>query len=408
MGVWQAIRLVRGLADVGASGAATGSERRRRARRYNREKNRLQFVGLGVNLVLGALFVFSGTAVWLRERVQQRTGRGRGSVPLTAMFFALLGWLVSLPLSFYSSFVVEHRFDLSNQTRRAWLGDQLKGLGVGLALQAPVASAVYAVIRRWPHRWWAILSGLSIPVTVIMAQLFPVLILPLFNKFEPLRDEALAERLKRLAAASGIEVADVLQMDMSRQTRKANAFFAGIGRTKRIVLADTLLENFTPEEIEVVVAHEIAHQAHRDLWRMIALGSLATFGVSALVDRLARATLRRAGARIGTRRLDDVATLPLLTWLLGLLNLGLAPLQNAYSRRIERRADEFALRLTNDPLAFGGAMSRLAEMNLDDPHPPAWIRFLMYSHPPTYERIEHARTFARERALPEPAPLERD
>lgn len=401
-----ALALRRLAADGASPGARTvDPERLRRARRYNRTKEQLFLVGLVTSLVTGALVVFSGAAARVRTAVQRRTGRGLPGDAATTTVYSLLGWLAALPLDYISSYVVEHRYGLSNQTRTAWLTDHLKGLGVGLVLQTPLALAGYTAIRRWPRTWWAIVSAASIPLTVLLAQLGPVLIMPLFNKYEPLKDRELAERLKALAARSGIEVADVLQTDMSRQTKKANAFFAGLGRTKRIILADTLLEQFTPEEIEVVVAHEIAHQAHRDIWRFIALGSVFTVALSFLVDRLARGTLARFGSRIGTDRLGDVATMPLLSWFLSIAGLLLGPVQNWYSRRIERRADAFALELTRDPVAFGSAMTRLAAVNLSDPKPPALVRLLLYGHPSIAERIDHARAFAAEHDLPAPEPI---
>lgn len=400
------LRVILLLASQATSGGRSERDDLRRARDYNRTKERLYIIGTVSGLVTGGLFVFTGLATRLRDGIAGQLGRGLAGRSATAAAYGLLGWLASLPLGFYSGYVVEHRFDLSNQTRRAWAWEALKSLGISLVFEVPVVDGLYAIIRRWPRYWWAIASAISIPLTVLMAQLFPVLIAPLFNKYEPLTNRELAERLKQIAAQSGIRVADVLQMDMSRQTKKANAFFAGLGRTKRIVLADTLLETFTPEEIEVVVAHEIAHQAHRDIWRFIALGTAFTFSLSYVVDRLAHWALSHLGRRIGVRRLDTVATLPLLAWLGSLAGLVLGPLQNAYSRRIERAADSYALRLTRDPISFARAMVRLAEVNLADPSPPALVRYLLYSHPPIRERVEHARRFARENALPVPEPLE--
>ncbi len=384
-----------------AASEAKGMERER-ARSYNRQKEILVIVGMVLGWVTGALFLFTGSAARVRAWARRAAGRGVAGRSLAALAYTLLGSLVELPLTYYGGYTLEHRYGLSNQTRRAWAWDHLKALLVGLAFELPIVNAAYAVIRRWPRAWWWILSTLSIPFTVLMAQLGPVLILPLFNKYEPLRDRALAERLKRVAERSGIHVADVLQMDMSRQTRKANAFFAGLGPTKRIVLGDTLLKNFTPEEIEVVVAHEAAHQAHRDIWRFIALGSAASYALAFAVDRAARATLHRFGSRLGFREIDDVASLPLFGWLLALAGALLGPIQNAYSRRIERQADAFALRLTHDPQAFVDAMRRLADVNLADPAPPAIVKYTMYSHPPIAERLDHARQYAREHGLPEP------
>jgi STE24 endopeptidase len=309
----------------------------------------------------------------------------------------LLSFLASFPLSFLGGFVVEHRYSLSNQTVRAWLVDQLKGLGVSLVLAIPLVQGAVWVIRRYPARWWAVLSGLTIPFTIILANLAPVLLLPLFNTFVPLRDKSLAERIKRLAAGQGVHVSEVLQMDMSKQTKKANAFFTGVGNTKRIVLGDTLLDEFTPDEVEVVLAHELGHQVHRDLWKLIALQTPVTLITFFAAHQLFPPALRRFGKRLGLRveeGTSDVAGLPLLALLGGAASMGLMPIINGVNRRfIEHRADVYALQLTGKREAFISAMRKLARMNLANPKPSPLIKYLFYSHPPVQERIDYGRSY---------------
>lgn len=371
----------------------------KRARRYSRTRQWLALADLLWSGALAAIALSSGASARLRERAERVAPRRLGPVmPYTAaaiVFSALL----SLPLSYLRGFAVERRYGLSNQSRRAWLGDQAKQLGVGLVLGAPLTQGVYWIMRRYPRRWWAVLSALTVPFTVVLGQLAPVLILPLFNKYEPLKDRALAERITTLAADQGVRVAAVLQMDMSRQTSKANAFFTGLGATKRIVLGDTLLDEFTPDEVEVVLAHELAHQVHRDLWKGIGVGTLATIVTSYAVHRLAPPLLARFGPRYGldtSQGAADVAAMPLLGLLLGGVSLILSPLQHAWTRTmVERTADRYALDLTRNPTAFVGAMTKLGRMNLADPKPPALIKYLLYSHPPLQERIEMGRSYTR-------------
>jgi STE24 endopeptidase len=362
-----------------------------RAREYSRLKDHLGLLGTALGLLAGALLIFSGLAKWLARRTLGR----RGSTPLSrAAYAGLLGlgaWLVGLPLAYFSGYIVEHRFGLSRQSRAGWLGDQLKGQAIGAALGLPLLEGLYRIIGRFPRWWWLITGILAVPLTTALAHLFPVLIAPRFNTFTPLEDEELTERLRELAAQSGIEVAGVMTMDMSRRTGKANAYFAGLGSTKRIVLSDTLLERFTHDEIEVIVAHEIAHQANRDIWRFIALGGVFTLATSALADRVLRGFLRRSGRRmLGTRELGDIRSLPALGMAFSVAGLLLTPLQLMYSREIERRADAFALALTRDPDAFSSAMLKLAETNLADPTPSNLRVWLLYSHPPIVERIARA------------------
>lgn len=365
-----------------------------RSKEYNRAKQRIMLAGMFLSIVGGALFIASGLPKRISDAVESYSDNKWVRRTLFSLILTGLETAVTLPLGYFSGYILEHRYGLSNQTRLSWATDQLKGLVIALPFAAFAANMMLEIIERWPKRWWAITTALALPFTVLLSQLAPVLIAPLFNKFVPLKDHRLAARLKKLAGDSGINVASVLQMDMSRQTKKANAFFAGMGRTKRIVLADTLLESFSPDEIEVVVAHEIAHQAHRDLWRFVALGTIFTAALSWTVDFVSRRILEKYGERIGVPSLSHVTALPLLGWLLSLVGLSLAPIQNAYSRYIERRADSYALRLTRDPSAFEGAMRRLGEMNLSDPNPSALVKYTMYSHPPISERIARARRFA--------------
>ncbi len=393
---------------AGAAGAAAGDDglypgvaERERALRYNRTREWLVLVGMAWSALLSLLALATGFSARLRDLAARVAPRRLGApVPYT-LAATLLSTLATLPLSYYSGYLIERRYGLTDQTRRAWFGEQAKGAAIGLALELPLIHGVYWIIRRYPQRWWAILSALTVPFTILLANLAPVLILPRFNRFEPLKDRALAERIKALAAAQGVTVSDVLQMDMSKQTKKANAFFTGVGTTKRIVLGDTLLDEFTPDEVEVVLAHELGHQVARDLWKLIGLGTATTIGTLYLVHRLAGPLLRCVGPRFGLdarRGVEDVAALPLLGLLLGAVSLVLTPLQNAISRElIERPADRYALDLTGNSAAFVGAMEKLGRMNLADPDPPALVKFLLYSHPPLRERIAFGRGYGVER-----------
>lgn len=249
---------------------------------------------------------------------------------------------------------------------------------------------MFATLRRYPQHWWLVCSGAVVPLTAVFAQLFPVLIAPRFNTYEPLRDEELARRLRDLTSRAGVPVADVMQMDMSRRTTKANAFFTGIGRTKRIVLADTMLETFTPEEIEGVVAHEAAHQVNKDIWRFVALSGIFTLLTARTIDLLGRPMLRHLPYTSATRDLANPRALPAIGAVLSLAGILLSPFQLAYSRAIERKADRYAIELTGDPGAYATAMRKLAEQNLADPNPPRPVTLLLHSHPPIAERIARA------------------
>lgn len=381
--------------SAGGDEVYADSKEEQRAVRYSQIREWLVLVDLVFGSLVSVLALVSGFSARLRDLSERLAPRRLGPVMPFAAVGMVLSFLVSLPLSYLSGYAVEQRYGLSNQSRRSWLVEQIKGLGVGALIGLPIAQGAYWVMRRYPQRWWAVLSGLTIPLTVILANLAPVLLFPLFNKFEPLEDQALADRIRNLAGREGVHVSEVLQMDMSKQTKKANAFFTGLGNTKRIVLGDTLLQEFDQDEIEVVLAHELGHQVHRDIWKLIGLQvpvTLLTFYVS---NRLIGPVARRAGTRWGLRPEDgaaDVAALPLLMLLGGLVRLVLTPILNAVSRNaVEHQADVYALNLTGKTDAFVGAMKKLGRMNLSNPKPSALVKIVLYSHPPLGERIAFAR-----------------
>jgi STE24 endopeptidase len=361
-----------------------------RARTYSRTRDRLALFGSALSLLASSGYIFSGLAEKLNDRMLPSSTSSIWQRLRYTATLSLLSSLASLPLRYVGDYVIEHRYGLSKQSRAGWLSDIVKESAMSTPLELGVIEGLYATMRRWPRHWWLVCAGAVVPLTAAMAQLFPVLIAPRFNKYEPLRDRDLAERLTDMTARAGVPVADVMQMDMSRRTTKANAFFAGIGRTKRIVVADTMLDTFTPEEIEGVVAHETAHQVHGDIWRFIALSGVATLVTAKVVDMVTRGLLRRLPYLTGTQDIANVRSLPVLGFVLSVSGVVLAPLQFAYSRRIERKADRYAIRLTGNPSAYAAAMRKLAEQNLSDPNPPRPIVLLLHSHPPLAERISTA------------------
>jgi STE24 endopeptidase len=296
-----------------------------------------------------------------------------------------------LPVAYLGGHEVERRFGLTRQSTRGWLGDQVKGLLLGVLLQTPLLTATYAIIRRRPRDWWLIIAGASVPLTVALSNLAPVLLMPLFNRFQPLRDETLAARVRALAAHSGVQISDVFEMDKSRQSEKPNAMFTGLGNTKRIVLGDTLLAGFSQDEVEAVVAHELGHQVHGDIWRLIGFGAGAGFGMAWLLSQTAPRAVWGTRERTGVSEVADEASLPVLALLMTAMGLVLMPVQAAFSRAMERRADRFAVELTRNGEAYARAMEGLAAQSLADPDPPRPVVIMLYSHPPIAERIRAAR-----------------
>ncbi len=293
----------------------------------------------------------------------------------------------SWPFAFYNGFLLERRYGLATQTARQWVTDHLKAVGIGLLFAEAGAGFVYAALRSWPDGWWLV-SALAYGVVALgLVNLAPVLLLPIFFAFKPVDRAALRERLLALAARAHTSINGVYEWRLSDRTKKANAALAGIGNTRRILLSDTLLAGYSDDEIEVILAHELAHHVYRDIWSTILLDGALTLAGFFLVDRL----LQAAVPRLGLRGASDVAGLPLLLIAGGALGLAARPLINAVSRAHERRADRYALEMTMNPAAFMTAMKRLGQQNLAEDDPSPLVRAFFYTHPPIKERLEGAR-----------------
>lgn len=300
--------------------------------------------------------------------------------------FGVGSTLLMAPLKFYRGFILEHRFGLSRLTVRGWLVREAKQLAVSGVLSLLVLEGLYALLRLTPTMWpvWATLGWVAF--SVILARVFPTVLLPIFYKTSPLPDKALVDRLLALCERVGMSALGVFRFDLGAETRKANAALAGLGATRRILLSDTLVANFTPEEIEGVLAHELAHHHYHHIVKLLGLSALGSWVTFTLTNMVGDAWV---GA-LGLSGLADVAGWPILMLCFSALGLMGLPLQNAISRRFEWEADQFAVATTGLPQAFAGALRRLAELNLADPNPPRWVTWLFYDHPPITERIEAA------------------
>jgi STE24 endopeptidase len=293
---------------------------------------------------------------------------------------------------FYQGHLLEHRYGLSTQSTGHWFADQAKGVALGIVLGAAGTAVIYFALREFPDQWWWISSLVFVLATIVLARLAPVLLLPIFYKFKPLERPELVNRLMALAARARTDVVGVFEWVLSGHTRKANAALAGMGRTRRILLSDTLLADYSEDEIEVILAHELAHHVHHDLWRGIAVQSVILAGGFFVAD----VVLRAAADPLALRGISDPAGLPVLLLCGGVWSLLAMPLANAMSRAQERAADRYALAATRNVDAFVTAMKRLSQQNLAEEYPSPIVRWLFYSHPPIRERIDAARAFARE------------
>ena len=363
-------------------------EKQKQAKQYARIRRRLWLVDTIFSAVYALLWLFLGWATSLRTWLSSFTDN---QWLLVALFIAIFGGiyaLINLPLSYYSSFVLPHRFDQSNQTFRDWVIDQLKGLAVGLPLSLLLLELLYLALRVTGDLWWLWAAGGMLLFTVLLSNLAPILIMPLFNKYVPLGEEhrELADRLLELARRANTKVRGVFKFDMSRRTKAANAALTGIGNTRRIVLGDTLINEFSTDEIETVLAHELGHHVHRDIPFLIAIGTLST----TLSLYLASLALDWAVGYFGFTGPADIAAFPALGLIFGAYGLITMPLENAISRWRENMADDYALQSTGKKEAFASAFTRLANQNLGEVDPEKWVVWLFYSHPPLGERIAKA------------------
>jgi STE24 endopeptidase len=366
--------------------------------RYHRLRRRADLLGTAVAgvLLLGLLLLggahrlrelAAAIAQWLPGGLEEAM-----TVVVLTILIALFLQIVELPFAFYQGHLLEHRYGLSTQAVGHWLTDQAKGVALGLLLAAAGASVVYFALREVPDDWWWISAAVFAAATVVLARMAPVVLLPIFYKFKPLDRPALVDRLMTLATRARTDVVGVFEWVLSGHTRKANAALAGMGRTRRILLSDTLLADYSEDEIEVILAHELAHHVHSDLWRGIAVHSAALVGGFFVANLV----LRAFADRLGLRGISDPAGLPLLLLAGGAWSILVMPIANAVSRAQERAADRYALETTRNVDAFVTAMKRLSQQNLAEEYPSPVVRWLFYSHPPIRERIDAARAFARE------------
>jgi STE24 endopeptidase len=370
------------------SNSGLDPEKQKRAKQLAKINRRLMMVDLAIS----ALYFVAWLAFGWSEAVKNwLMGFARNDWLLVFLYVLIIGsilFVINLPLSFYQGYTLPHRFDLSTQSIGGWITDQVKSILLGGILGMIVLEIIYAILRAFPSLWWLWVAGVLLVFNVILANLAPTLLMPLFNKFVPLGEEhaELAERLLQLARRSGTYVRGVFKFDMSRRTKQANAGLTGLGNTRRIIIGDTLLNEFTPDEIETVMAHELGHQVNKDIPLGIVFSTLTT---------LVGLYLASLGLSYGVSVLDftssaDIAAFPILLIVLGLYGLVTMPVENGFSRWRERRADEYALSLTHNGAAYASALRRLANQNLADAEPEAWVEWLLYSHPALGKRIAMA------------------
>jgi STE24 endopeptidase len=365
-----------------------------KASRYHRLKRRSAVASVALSATLLAGFLLSGMSSTTADRSRllagsTLAGHSFAAVAIYVAVLALLHEAITFPLAVYRGFILERRYDLSSESFRGWFRDHLKATAVGVVLGLAGAEIVYASLRFTASWWWALSAAVFVLVMILMAKVAPLVLLPLFYRFTPLSRESLRSRLVSLSERAGVPVLGVYEWSLGDKTRKANAALVGTGATRRIIVSDTLLAEYSDDEIEVILAHEIAHHVHRDM-----LTGLAAEAMLLVVAFLVAAIALAVGwAPLGLGGPADVAGLPVLLLSAGAVSLAATPLTNAFSRRNERRADRYALALTRQPAAFISAMRRLAAQNLAEERPSRAVLWFFHTHPPIDQRIEAARSY---------------
>ena len=373
------------------AGATSSTPDSPEVRRYNRIQRWLGIADFAIGSAFLIVLLVTGWTGWLRDLAYRRGFQNYTlSVFLYLLFLLFISKLLSLGPDYYG-FRLERKFQLSNQKLRAWLWDEAKGFLVGLALAGIVVELLYFLIRQFSQHWWLITWALFMGLFVLLAQLAPVVLLPIFYKFEPLDDEDLRRRLVQLSERAGTRVRGIYRWKLSEKSRKANAALTGLGNTRRIILADTLLDNYAPEEIEAILAHELGHHVHRHILKSIAVQT----GTTLLGFWAANWVLHYAVDRHMFEELSDFANMPLLAITASVLSLLLMPALNAYSRYNERQADRYAFESIANVQPFISSMNKLAQQNLAERTPSKWVEVLFHSHPAISKRVAAAEAWGR-------------
>jgi STE24 endopeptidase len=367
-------------------------EKQERAKRYEKENRLLGLADALLALIILLVFYYSGASGRLASLFP---GRPIILVFLVYAAIFLSGLiLLTLPLAFYSDYIHEHKWGFSNQTVKAWLKDKAKSFLVSLVLGLVLLGLFFWVLALSPKFWWLVAGLAMAVVSTLFATLLPVVILPLFNKYTPIEDKELAGALDKILSRGGLRSSGFFKEDMSRQTKKENAFLAGLGRTRRVVLADNLIGHMSVAEIVSIIAHEVGHYRHKHIWKNIFIGTAQQIIVFFLLDRILGGIF--PGFLSSTRW--NLEHFPLFVICMGALSgLLFGPLSLALSRRYERQADNYALQNTEDRRAFLTALAGLADRNLSNAYPAWWVKLIYYSHPPIGERLARAEEFTPQR-----------
>lgn len=355
-------------------------------------------IGIGegiVSFILLLLFVYLGYSLQLENFLLNYFSNSYSLFISFLLAIGIVGSVLSFPVSYYSGFYLEHKYNLSNQTFWKWILENFKGLLVSLVIGIPILLTFYYVLNTFYSLWWLPFAIIMFFISVVLSQIFPILIFPIFYKVTPIEDETLKGKIKSLGQKAGIKVENVYKFNMSKNTKKANAAFTGLGKTKRIILGDTLLDQYSVEEIVSVIAHELGHYKKKHIVKNIFIGTASSFLTLFIIALLYQNSL----IWFGFDSITQVAALPLLALWSMLIGIIQTPLGNILSRKFEYEADEYAVIETKNPLAFKNTLEKLTDQNLGDKEPHPFVEWFFYSHPSIKNRIDAINKFAEKNNL---------
>jgi STE24 endopeptidase len=349
-------------------------------KRYSQQKYLLALIGIIFNLVFLITVQGLGISYGIQEFARSWSANRILQISLYIFILGAVYYLLDLPLNFYGSFILEHKFNLSRQKISDWMKDQAKTLVLGYLIALILVQTLYFLISRFPSSWWLITALAWILFSLVFSKIFPVVIIPLFFKYSPVKNEEVRSRVINLAKKFNIKLLDVFEIDLSKKTLKANAAFVGFGKQRRVILADTLQEKYSPDEIEAILAHEFAHFKFRHIWKLLGINAVSTLIMFYLIFRI-----------IGPAPTSEIQFLPVFLIFMTVFGIVTAPLMNFISRCFEKETDLKALEVTGNAGALESMFKKLAEQNLSDKRPHPLIKFFFFDHPPIDERIGYIR-----------------
>lgn len=375
--------------DTSDSKEIVPEEKTKLAKKYSKTHQLLSLTGTIIFFTILLILIFTGLSKKIEAVAFTYTSNKYFALLIFLGIISFFEGIINFPFNFYSGYILEHRYKLSNQTLSKYFTEKMKGFLLGIILGVPLLFAFYFILLSFGEYWWLVLGVFMFVFSVIIGRLAPTLIMPLFYKFKPVENESLREKILELCKKTDVKIQGIFTFDMSKNTKKANAAFTGIGKSRRIILGDTLIDNFSENEIETVFAHEVGHYKKRHILKMMITSTILTFAGLFITAKLYEASI----SYFGFTSISEIAALPLLFLYLSLYGLLTTPISNIQSRKFEWEADTFALDTTKDKQSFITAMEKLADQNLADKSPNKIIEFLFHSHPSLEKRIQFAKDF---------------